>query len=84
MNLPAPLHTNRVGHAYSDALVDGARLSVAQLHDGADEGDAHNGRPDPKVRIEPAESDDFRSPLWAVAIGTGCVLAAMAVVIALG
>jgi len=62
MNLPAPLHIHRVGHASSDPL----------------------GRPDPKLRIDPAESDDFRNPLWMVAIGTGCLLAAMAAVIALG
>jgi hypothetical protein len=84
MNLPAALHTNRVGHASSDALADAAQQSVAQLHDAADERDAHKGRPDPGLRIDPAESDDFRSPLWAVAIGTGCLLAAMAAVIALG
>jgi len=40
--------------------------------------------PDPNFRINPAESDDFRNPLWVVAIGTGCLLAAMAAVIALG
>lgn len=84
MNLPAPLHTHRVGPPSSDALADGAQQSVAQLHDAADECDAHNGRTDPKFRIDRAESDDFRSPLWAVAIGTGCLLAAMAAAIALG
>ena len=84
MNLPAPLHTHRAGHASSDALADGAQQRVAQLHDAGDERDAHNGRPDPNFRINPAESDDFRNPLWVVAIGTGCLLAAMAAVIALG
>ena len=84
MNLPAPLHTQSVGHASSDALAGGAQQSVAQLHEAADERDAHNGRPDPKFRIDPAESDDSRNPLWAVAIGTGCLLAATAAVIALG
>ena len=84
MNLPASLHTHRVGHASSDVLAGGAQLSVAQLHDAANEREAHNTRPDPRLRIDPAESDDFRSPLWAVAIGTSCLLAAMAAVIALG
>ena len=83
MNLPVPLHSHRVGHASSHALADGAP-SVARLHDAADERDALNGRPDPKLRIDPAESDGVRSPLWAVAIGTSCLLAAMAAVIALG
>jgi hypothetical protein len=45
---------------------------------------AQNGRPDPKLRIEPTEADDFRSPLWAVVIGTACLFAAMAAVLALG
>jgi hypothetical protein len=85
MNLPAPLPTHRVGHASSDALAaDSVQQSVAQLHDAADERDAHHSRPDPKLHIDPAESEDFRSPLWAVAIGTSCLLAAMAAVIALG
>jgi hypothetical protein len=29
-------------------------------------------------------SDDFRSPLWAVAIGTACLLAAMAAMFGIG
>jgi hypothetical protein len=81
MNVPAPLHTHRVGHASSDTLADGVQQSVPQLLGAADERDAHHSRP---VHIDPAESEDFGSPLWAVAIGTSCLLAAMAAVIALG
>jgi len=84
MHLPAPLHTHRVGHTSSDTLADRAQQSVPQLHDATKERDARHGRPDPKLHIDPAESDDFGSPLWAVAIGTSCLLAAMAAVIALG
>jgi 2C-methyl-D-erythritol 2,4-cyclodiphosphate synthase len=84
MNLPAPLHTHRVGHASSDILADAVQQCVPQLLGAADEGDAHHSRPDPKVHIDRAESEDFGSPLWAVAIGTSCLLAAMAAVIALG
>jgi hypothetical protein len=84
MNLAAPLHTHRVGHTSSDTLADGVQQSVPQLHDATDERAARHSRPDPKLHIDPAESDDFGSPLWAVAIGTSCLLAAMAAVIALG
>jgi hypothetical protein len=84
MNLPAPLHTHRVGRASSDTLAEAVQQSVPQLHDAADEGGAHHSRPDPELHIDPAESDDSGSPLWAVAIGTSCLLAAMAAVIALG
>ncbi len=78
MNLPAPLHTHGVGHSSSDTLADRAQQSVPQLHDATKERDPRHGRPDPKLHIDPAESDDFGSPLWAVAIGTSCLLAAMA------
>jgi hypothetical protein len=77
MNVPAALRTHRVGHS-SDALAAGAEQRVARLCDAVEERVSLKGRPDP------AESDDVRSPLWAVAIGTGCLLAAMAAVIALG
>jgi len=84
MNPPAPLHTHRFGHASSDTRADGVQQRVPQLLGAADERDAHHSRPDPKLHIDPAESEDFGSPLWAVAIGTSCLLAAMAAVIALG
>jgi hypothetical protein len=84
MNPPAPLHTQRVAHASSDALAQGAQQRVAQLHEAAKEHATQNGRPDPELRVEPTEADDFRNPLWTVAIGTACVLAAMAAVIAFG
>jgi len=47
MNLPALLHTDRVGDASSDALAVVAQQSVAQLHEAADARDAHNSRPAP-------------------------------------
>ena len=81
MNLPASYPPRR--SSSSNTLADGVQQSVPQLHDAAHERDAHH-RPDPKLHIDPAESDDFGSPLWAVAIGTSCLLAAMAAVIALG
>ena len=84
MNPPAPLHTQRFAHASADALGEGAQPRVAQLHEAAKEPATQNGRPDPKLRVEPTEADDFRNPLWTVAIGTACVLAAMAAVIAFG
>jgi hypothetical protein len=79
MNSSAPLPAHRVDHASSHALAD-----CAQQHKAASEPTAQNGRPDPKLRIEPTEADDFRSPLWAVAIGTACLFTAMAAVLAFG
>jgi hypothetical protein len=62
----------------------GRTSKSAQLRVAAQEPAAQTGRPDPKRRLEPTQADDFRSPLWAVAIGTACLLAAMAPVMALG
>jgi len=84
MNPPAPLHTQRVARASPEALAEGAQQRIAQLHEAANEPATQNGRPDPKLRIEPTEADDFRNPLWAVAIGTACLFAAMAAVLAFG
>jgi hypothetical protein len=84
VNLPAPFHTHRGGHASSDALAGGAQQSVVQLHEAAQEPGARNGRADLKRGIDPPESEESLSPLWAVAIGTACLLGAMAVVITLG
>jgi hypothetical protein len=83
MNSPAPLPAHRVDRAPSHALADCAQQTVTQLHEAAREPAAQNG-PDPKIRIEPPEADDFRSPLWTVAIGTACLFAAMAAVMAFG
>ena len=58
--------------------------AIHSLTMAAKEPATQNGRPDPKLRVEPTEADDFRNPLWTVAIGTACVLAAMAAVIAFG
>jgi hypothetical protein len=66
MNSPAPLLAHRVDHAVSPR----ARADCAQQHKAASAPAAQKGRPDPKLRIERTEADDFRSPLWAVAIGT--------------
>jgi hypothetical protein len=84
MNAPAPLHNRRVTHTSSDALAEGAQQRVAQLHEAANEPGMHKTRPDPKLRLDPMEGDDLRCLLRAVAIGTACLLAAMAAVIALG
>lgn len=84
MNSPAPLAAHRVDDAPSHARADCGQQTVAQLHEAASDPAARNGRPDPKLRIEPTEVDDFRSPLWAVAIGTACLFAAMAAVLAFG
>jgi hypothetical protein len=84
MNSPAPLPAHRADHASSHARADCGQQTVAQLHEVASEPAAQNGRPDPKPRTEPTEADDFRSPLWPVAIGTACLLAAMAAVLAFG
>jgi hypothetical protein len=82
MNSPAPRSALRVDRAASHALADCAQQTVAQPHEAANA--TQNGRPDPKLRIEPTEADDFRSPLWTVAIGTACLFAAMAAVLAFG
>lgn len=84
MNPLAPRHTHRVAHASSDALAESAQQRVVQLHGAANEPGAPEARPDPKLRVDPTEADDLRNPLWAVAIGTACLLAAMAAVITLG
>ena len=85
MNSPAPRPAHRVDHAPSQARPDCGQQTVAQLHEeAAGEPAAQNGRPDPKLRIEPTEADDFLSPLWTVAIGTACLFAAMAAVLAFG
>jgi hypothetical protein len=39
-------------------------------------------RPDPAPRVESTETDDSHNPLWPVAIGTACLFAAMAAVMA--
>jgi hypothetical protein len=39
-------------------------------------------RPDPAPRVESTETDDSHNPLWLVAIGTACLFAAMAAVMA--
>jgi hypothetical protein len=75
MNSTAPLPAHRVDHAPSDVLKDCARQTVAQLHETAN---------DPKLRIEPTQADDSSSPVWVVAIGTACLFAAMAAVMAFG
>jgi hypothetical protein len=60
----------------------GRTSKSAQLRAAAQERAAQNGRPDPKLRLEPTQAADFRSRPWAVAIGTACLLAAMAPVMA--
>jgi uncharacterized membrane protein len=84
MNSPAPLPSDRVDDAPSLARADCGHQTVAQLHDAASGSAAQHGRPDTKLSMEPAEADDFGGPLWAVAIGTAFLFAAMAAVLAFG
>lgn len=85
MNSPAPLPARPTNHGPCNARVDCWRQAAAQLHEAASEPVAQTDSPDPELRIERTEeADEFRSPLWAVAIGTGCLFAAMAAVLALG
>lgn len=83
MNSPAPFLTHRVDHAPSHALAARAEHTVAQLHGAANEPAAQDRLPDPTLGIQPTQSDDFRNPLWVVAIGMTCLLAAMAAVMAI-
>jgi hypothetical protein len=79
---PAPLPIPHIDHARLHALAAPAEHTVAQLHE--EEAAAQNGYRDPTPRIEPPQHNDFRSPLWVVAIGTACLLAGMAAVMAFG
>ena len=84
MNLPTPLPVHRVDYTPSHALADCAQHAVARLQGAAAEPAAQNCQPDPKLRIGSTEADHFRSPLWAVAIGTAFLFVAMAAVMAFG
>jgi hypothetical protein len=84
MNSPAPLPTHRVDHASSDALEDCVEQTVVQVREAANELTAQNGRLDPEPRTESMRADYSRNPVWALAIGTACLLAATASVIAFG
>jgi hypothetical protein len=81
-NSSAPLPIHHIDHASLRTLAAPAVHSVAQLHE--EEAAVQNGYRDPTPRIEPPQHNDFRSPLWVVAIGTACLLAAMAAVMAFG
>lgn len=84
MNSPISLSANRLDQAPSDAFDDSARQRVVQLPETGEELTGHNGRPGAPLNIEPLQADDFWSPLRALAVGTACLLATMAAVIAFG
>jgi hypothetical protein len=80
MSSAAPLLTHASDHASAEAPADSA--SHVRPQAVADDVTAQTDRPDPKPCVEPTETDDSHSPLWPVAIGTACLFAAMAAVIA--
>ena len=84
MNSPAPLLAIRVDHASSEALSDCVQQTVVQLHETRHALTAHNDRLDPKLCIETMQADDLRSPLRVLAVGTACLFATMAAVMAFG
>jgi hypothetical protein len=84
MNSYAPLPVNRVDHAPSDALDACVQPMAMELHGAATEFMVQNGRRDSKPRIELMHAADPGSPLIVLAIGTACLFAAMAAVMAFG
>ena len=84
MNSPAPFPVHRIDQTPRPVPADCAQHAVAQLHGAAAEPAAQNCQPDLKLGIDSTEVDEFRSPLWPIAIGTAFLFGAMAAVIGFG
>ena len=66
------------------AAADSAAQIVAEPHGAANHPAARSDRADRTLRIESREAHDFSNLLWAVAIGTAFLFAAMAAAMVFG
>lgn len=82
MNSPATLPSTRVDA--KEALEDRVELTLVQPPEAANDLTAPNRSLDPEPRTETMSALYFPYPLRALAIGTACLLATMAAVIAFG